>query len=184
MLLQIQVLTCIQSVDLVKVSVLEVVCILVEIFVVLSVKNSTKPTSNHTETYGHTQRDKCSCDLESSLASHGSIVGNVEVTVGKFRSQFGVVANIVPPKDDGAPNTTQQSRNTVQVVNTAGIVQSDALQKFGSEVHKAKRADDSGGKADHHGHSGSIDDGAGSTDDNSSCQSGVENALHFETVTV
>lgn len=65
---------------------------------------------------------------------------------------------VVPEEDHCAPKTAQDTRDAVEVVNSACVVESDAPQKFGGEVMEAKSANDACGKSDEESEARFIDD--------------------------
>lgn len=103
-------------------SLLEVICILVEIFVSLVVEQARNKASNYTEPDSHPQRYKRSCNLESSLPRSSSPVWDVEESARVFSGDFRIVSDFIPEKDDSTPDASQKPRYAMKIVNTAGII--------------------------------------------------------------
>lgn len=101
---------------------LEVIRVLVEIFVSLVVEQATNVSSDYTKSNSYSQWDECSCNLESSLPRHSSPIRYIEVWTRIFGCDFRVVADVIPEKDDSAPDAPQESRNTMKIMNSTCIV--------------------------------------------------------------
>lgn len=108
-------------------SLLEVICILVEIFVFLVVEQARNKASNYTESDSHPQRYKRSCNLESSLPRSSSTVWDVEESARVFSCNLSIVSDFIPEKDDSTPDASQKPRNAVKIVNTTCIIEAYAL---------------------------------------------------------
>jgi hypothetical protein len=95
---------------------------------------------------------------------------------------FLVVSEVVAGDDHCAHQPAEHSRNTVQVVDAAGVVEANEGLELGSEVVESEGRDDAGSDSDDEGNCGGVEDAAGCTDGNTTCKGCVQDIVHDEAV--
>ena len=179
-MVEVKVASRVSLVYLMEVGVVKVLGVQVEKLGLFLVEKAGYETPEQTEGNAHAQGAESSSDLQASLLVEAVGGRKQEISVAVHRCYLRVEASVVEGNDDGAPDASKESGHSVKVVDAAGVVETHAVEKFGSEVVEAEGADHTGAAANEKGDSRSVDEGAGGSHNDSSGDGGVEDVFHVE----